>query len=412
MFPLVTRTYVRNISETGKGVGKLYSANTMGCIFGSLLCGFIFIPLIGTRNTVIMLALINILMAWWLLRSEKNRSRSALEKWAPGIAAIAFIGITFILPDPYKSVVDKIMRGIPKDQLQVPLHKETTTCTITVYGNASNKLDKRLLINGIGMTSLVSETKLMAHLPLLLHYEDPKDMLIICYGMGTCLRSAVTHKNVHTDVVELVGEEYEINNFYHANGKEVLANPRVRHFTDDGRNFLLMHPKKYDVITIDPAPPVWSAGTVNLYTTEFFALCKERLNEDGITCLWIPPAPSTEVKMIMKSFITVYPNTTAYRGPYFPGFYMIGYTGRNDINLQRFQDAASEEAIMSDLNEWDKVAATPTDLLKLKIKDPAELASFLDGVKQVSDDHPYTEFPIWRKITDPDYSVTLYADQK
>jgi hypothetical protein len=31
-------------------------------------------------------------------------------------------------------------------------------------------------------------------------------------------------------------------------------------FADDGRNFLLVRSKRYDVISIDPAPPIWSAG--------------------------------------------------------------------------------------------------------------------------------------------------------
>jgi len=407
MFPIVTRIYVREVSETGSGVGKLYSFNTLGCILGSLCCGFIFIPFIGTRNTLILLAFLNTAMAWWVLRSEKIKSASMAGKSAPVIIAAIITGFAFFLPDPYYSVVHKIMDWVPKEDLQVRIHKETATCTITAYGTSKDPMNKHLLINGVGMTSLVSETKLMAHLPLLLHYEDARDMLIICYGMGTCLRSAVTHKNLHADVAELVGEEYEINDFFHANGKEVLANPRVRHFTDDGRNFLLMHDKKYDVISIDPAPPVWSAGTVNLYTTEFFSLCKERLNKDGITCLWIPPAPATEVRMIMKSFLTVYPNTEMYRGPEYPGFYMIGYSGRSDLNPQRFAEAAADKDIMADINEWAPLAATPYDLLKLKMKTAPELSAYLQGVQEISDNHPYTEFPLWRKISDPNYSTIL-----
>ena len=111
----------------------------------------------------------------------------------------------------------------------------------------------------------------------------------------------------------------------------------------------------------------------------------------------------------MKSFITVYPNTEVYRGPGFPGFYMIGYNGRIEINTQRFRNAAMDETIMSDLHEWDKVVSVPEDMLKLKIMDSKELALFLEGVKEVSDDRPYTEFPIWRKMNNPEYSVILDA---
>ncbi|MFC1515905.1 hypothetical protein ACFL7E_04005 [Thermodesulfobacteriota bacterium] len=38
--------------------------------------------------------------------------------------------------------------------------------------------------------------------------------------------------------------------------------------------FFIGTQRAYDVITIDPAPPIYSAGTVNLYTREFLELCK------------------------------------------------------------------------------------------------------------------------------------------
>ena len=119
---------------------------------------------------------------------------------------------------------------------------------------------------------------------------------------------------------------------------------------------------------------------------------------------------ATEVKMIMKSFITVYPNTEMYGGITYPGYYMIGYSGRSDLNIKQFDDAAMDKDIMADINEWDNIASRPSDLLKLKVKTAPQLSTYLNGVEQVSDNHPYTEFPLWRRITDPKYAQTLGSD--
>jgi len=64
-------------------------------------------------------------------------------------------------------------------------------------------MNKILLVNGIGMTRLTPVTKFMAHLPLAFHEGPPQSALIICFGMGTTYRSALSW-NIDTTVVELV----------------------------------------------------------------------------------------------------------------------------------------------------------------------------------------------------------------
>ena len=45
--------------------------------------------------------------------------------------------------------------------------------------------------------------------------------------------------------------------------------------------------KKFDVIVIDPPPPVEAAGTSLLYSCEFYELAKQHLNPGGILQAWI-----------------------------------------------------------------------------------------------------------------------------
>src|SRR5208337_2914676 len=68
IFPTASVCYARDISKTGAAVGGLYSANTLGSIFGALLAGFWLIPFWGSTNAVVLLALLNaglgLLLLW------------------------------------------------------------------------------------------------------------------------------------------------------------------------------------------------------------------------------------------------------------------------------------------------------------------------------------------------------------
>ena len=61
---------------------------------------------------------------------------------------------------------------------------------------------------------------------------------------------------------------------------------RVATHVQDGRFFLQAVPRQYDIITGEP-PPLKVAGTVNLYTEEFFSRMAARLKEGGIATLWL-----------------------------------------------------------------------------------------------------------------------------
>ena len=350
MFPAISAAYIDE-QETGRDVGRIYAANTAGCILGSLACGFFMMHFFGTRTTMLLLACVNMLLGICVLLNMKDAKTRLFA-----CAAVATILIVAVLaPDPFLSVFRKSLRekfGSRCPDIQVYYHRENSAATTTAWGVKGFPMEKQLYINGIGMTKLCTEAKLMAHLPLMLH-PNPKNILVICFGMGTALRSAWSHQGVDCDVVELVGETYDCFKYFHANAERVLTDVRVRHYVDDGRNFLTMRSTKYDVITIDPAPPIWSAGTVNLYSKEFFESCREHLCDKGIMSLWVPPGSFSEVRMIMRTYLSVFPHASVWRGPRYAGFYLIGASDLPDTVQNRFREAMSETSVAQDLNEWE-----------------------------------------------------------
>src|SRR5207249_681185 len=68
-----------------------------------------------------------------------------------------------------------------------------------------------------------------------------------------------------------------------------------------------------EVITGEPPPPK-VAGSVNLYTEEFFSIMNSRLKEGGIATFWLPvdQLKVSEAKAILRAFRNAFPNTSVW----------------------------------------------------------------------------------------------------
>ena len=75
------------------------------------------------------------------------------------------------------------------DGVKILAYGEGTAATCVAAGAPGDLGSLSLLVDGQGMTKLVTETKLITHLPYLLA-KDPKRYMIVCFGMGTTTRSA------------------------------------------------------------------------------------------------------------------------------------------------------------------------------------------------------------------------------
>jgi hypothetical protein len=148
-------------------------------------------------------------------------------------------------------------------------------------------MDKKLLVNGYGMTDLTPITKVMAHLPMAFLDRRPQDALVICFGMGTTFRSLHSW-DIPVTAVELVPSVPRLFSYYHSDAEIVLASPLSHVVIDDGRRYLERTRQQYDVITIDPPPPLQAAGSSLLYSEEFYRLAKQHLRPGGILQQWLP----------------------------------------------------------------------------------------------------------------------------
>jgi spermidine synthase len=421
-FPAAARSCTTSGAEAGRSVARLYAWNTLGCIAGALLGGFVLIPLLGAGRSGRLLAGLSLLLGLLLLIIHPCQQRDgtfkqhgfrplfgAAGRWdwvvlALGLLLLAYVG------DPYSRLLQRRIVGMGYPRQTVVVHVEEAAATTTVFGLPRNRHSKQLWVNGCGMTHLGTVTKLMAHLPLWLA-DEPRDVLVVCLGMGTTLRSASRHEGLDITAVELVTGVLHHFGYFHPDGPELLSRPNIHAVVDDGRNFLLMRPRQYDVITVDPAPPIHSAGAVNLYSREFFQLCRARLRPGGVVCLWVPPEGASEVKMILRTFLDVFEHVSAWSGPVPDvGMYLIGSRRPPGDIAARIRRGYTRPAVLADLAEWDTVCDRPEKVLALYLADERELTSFVSGAPIITDDRPYTEFPLWRSIFHAEeYEFRLYA---
>jgi spermidine synthase len=180
------------------------------------------------------------------------------------------------------------------------------TATIVAAGEG---MDKLLLVNGFGITSLTPITKTMAHFPLAFLDRPPRNVLVNLFrdGQYLSLSSILGTTNNRRGSCTSVPKMFW---YYHSDAPQLLRSPLARVVVDDGRRYPERTSDQYDLITIDPLPSVEAAGSSLLYSKEFYAVAKKNLVLRGILQQWLPDTDdllvrSSVAKAIQESFTYV-----------------------------------------------------------------------------------------------------------
>jgi len=335
-FPLVARIYTQNINRLGRSIGNIYSINTLGAIAGSFIAGFVLIPLIGIQKSIILIASINAIIGGLLIffSPMPQRFRWGVVAVTLAILVMGNIAIPSGAPIVLKSAIFKFQH--PGGRLIE--YNEDIDASATAMEDADGV--RRLYVDGHQAAEDSRwdspSHRVIAHLPLLLH-KRPKRALVVGFGMGVTTHS-ITQHGVEVDAIEISRGVIKANKYFtHANGN-VLENPLVHLHEDDGRNFILTTSNRYDMISTGIIHPLVSSGSSSIYSKDFYELCRSILTEDGIMCQWVPlhRLPEKYYKMIIRTFIEVFPHTTLWY-KYTPDFViLIGTPEKLRINYKDF----------------------------------------------------------------------------
>lgn len=402
-FPLAVRLVTTTAVGAANSVGRLYASNSAGSILGSFAAAFVLASTVGTNTSILLLAAVELGFGAALILVDRplRRGSSRLVGAFAVLALVAIVAPIAGLP---------IARTATENRLStlgtLVAHSEDNIATVDAQGGPPAQ--KRLYVSGVAMTFLTVSTKLMAYLPKALR-PDASNALVICFGMGSTYRSSLI-LGLRTDAVELSPSVPAQMGAFFSDADRFLHDPKGRIIIADGRNYVRLSTARYDVIVADPPPPIWSAGTVVLYTTEFFTEAHRRLNPGGVFLLWFPYlATLDEFKTHLRTFRSVFPHVEVVLDPGGTGAYLMG----SDAPL--LFDPVTLAGVLGSPNAVTDFATAPDDprldgagwASKIMAADwlkDAQVDAFVGPGPVITDDRPISEYYLLRVLTAKDHS--------
>lgn len=314
-FPLALGALAGSDRDSARVVGRAYSANTVGAIFGAVGGGMLLIPAFGTQHTqVILLALSVVAGACALLPLPAPR---ALALAGLGVAAALAVFLGLRLPSiPWQLVAYGRQVATTDYGAKALFFGEGMNASVAVSENpggarffhVSGKTEASSLFKDMRLQ------RMLGHIPALLH-PNPKSVLIVGCGAGVTAGTFVIHPSVERIVIcdiEPLVPRVVATHFAEENNN-VVRDPRVEIVYDDARHFVATTREKFDIVTSDPIHP-WVKGSAVLYSQEYFELCKARLKPGGLVTQWVPLYESdmAVVKSEIATFFSVFPHGTVW----------------------------------------------------------------------------------------------------
>ncbi|MCM8775000.1 MAG: fused MFS/spermidine synthase [Candidatus Omnitrophica bacterium] len=406
MFACFIHVFQRSDS-LGREVGTAYFSNTLGTILGSALTGFLIIPAIGIQATLIAAAVLNVLIGGTVFLIQPQKFYRKRIVW--GLSAFLLVIVsasrvqawdrmaitsgTAIKPMNVANLSKRDFMAYLSEKENL-FYREGSNSTVSVDRLRDNiSLSVNAKVDASVEDSFTQY--LLGHLPMLLH-PDPKKVLVIGLGSGSTLAAVASYPVETMDCVEIEQEVIQASTFFTKINRNVLDDRRVRIYTNDGRNFLLIRPDLYDVIISEPSNP-WMAGVANLFSYEHYQTMSRRLNPGGIVCQWFhgySMAPA-DIQMIVRTFRQVFKDVTLWTS-YYPDMMLIGKSEKLVVDFNQIQHKFGLSSVQKDLAPHG--IQGPEGLFASFWLGSEELERLSQGAKITSDNHPYLEFSAPRNL--------------
>jgi len=361
-------------------IGRLYALNVIGAIAGSLAAGFVLMPWLGAMTALLALSALYLFGAAALGVAGRSWRTAA----AIAVAVVAFVPLAAGMPDPFRVAIDRRYG----DTLMEYWRDEGAQTAVSVR---ASRLQHVLYLDGLHQANdqpaMVKLHRTLGHLPMVLH-GAPADVLVVGMGGGATPGAVSQHEGVSVQVVELsAGVVGAASYFRHVN-YDLPARGNVAVRVDDGRSYLTFTDRRFDVITADIIQP-GHAGAGLVYSREYFSLVRQALKPDGLVLQWIGKRPSVEYKLIMRTFLEVFPHATLWND----GEFMVGSlqplrVHPGTVDRMR-QHAPTREAL-------DAIGLTSFAVLRSWYSGSADEMRALAGPGPIlTDDRPMVEYHHW-----------------
>ena len=260
--PFVIRLATTSVEEAGKVAGGLYAASTLGSIVGTFASSFVVVPLLGSRETILLSASILIVASAWVSEIKWKR-----------LAVLAIPAIMYVL---FTGAVMRANAAV--------LHEEETLYQFVQIYETEEQL-KLVYNEGIGTQSIYQKDGLLTGayfdymnlMPVLGNFPEDAHIGVLGLAGGTATRQLrhyypefeLTGVEIDPRIVDLANEYFE------------LGEQDVNVVVDDARIYMRRTDETFDMVLID----AYSSEIYipwHMTTLEFFEDVKSHLKPGGI----------------------------------------------------------------------------------------------------------------------------------
>jgi spermidine synthase len=262
--PFLVRVITSSVTGVGGNVGRLTSIGTLGSFGGTLLIGYVMIPLLP--NSVAMFltaATLGLVACVYFVLVEK--------RWASSLASLGLLGMAGVLlaherSRPYASMKQLFRGNSHFGELQV---------VDTPDGYCRFYLNDNLIQNTYDPKTHQSESSFTYVLAGLAraYSTNITDVLCIGLGVGIVPMDFATH-GARVDVVEINPAVVSVATRFFD-----LKQERIHLTIDDGRHYLNRCHKQYDAVVLDAF--LGDSSPSHLLTHEAFATIQKVLRPGG-----------------------------------------------------------------------------------------------------------------------------------
>ncbi|HNZ99976.1 fused MFS/spermidine synthase [Ruminococcus sp.] len=263
--PSLVKYTVDSLDDSGRTVGTLGAANTIGSIIGTFVPTFISIPAVGTAVTFLIFAGIMLIIGLvYFISSKRGAAKTA-------VVSVLFIVCCFASPSMGFAFWEKGLTYEGEsvyNYLQVKDDEDNTYLSTNVLFGVQS-----VYVKSGELSDMYYDYAMAA--PLMTESPDTADILVLGMGTGTYAKQCLKYfSGAEAEGVEIDDKITDLAREYFELPQEIKVT------TYDGRAFLAACDKKYDVIMVDAYQDI--TIPFQMSSVEFFTLVKEHLNEGGV----------------------------------------------------------------------------------------------------------------------------------
>ena len=378
-FPLTLHCATEQGVGFGEHVGKVYAVNTMGAVLGALSGPYLFLPSLGSLESLKVLSSLLLLVGGLLIFALATFRRKRL---IGGIAVSAVLWVQ-LLPVEWDfnalNMAAAIYLGDSASEGGTIIYRrEDATGGLTSV--VEDREVRTLLTNGKFQGDNSEEIPVQhraANIPTLFTAERER-ALVIGLGTGVTLAALTAHGFEEVVCAEPSASIIEAASQYFGdvNG-DILNAPNVRMIQEDGRSVLLESPDRYDVITVEVSS-IWFAGVGAIYSTEFYELASSRLRREGVLLQWFPihHLSARNLFIVVNTVRAVFPYVSLWTHRH--QAFVVASNEPLRLDLQSVRDDQQRKGMEPYLRELP--SGSPLELLSDLVVTDTDIDRFLESM--------------------------------